>query len=311
MRRPSPKLQPWLDEFNRQAALLAERGFKATPTNAREYLANVTRELIGEIPEVAAIYDDLIFSPEYMIPVRIYVPQPDKKLPVLMYYHGGGHMVGSITVYDPICRKLALATNHVVVAVDYRLAPENPFPAGLKDCYWAAKNLWPMLEARGLNFVRRLSLGGDSAGGAMTAMVIAKAQFEPCFPIKKAVMIYPGLDFSLSFPSIKENAVGYFLHSSKVVWYYDNFFRNAENRRDVSPLFGQFTQKLPPVFMATAEFCPLRDENLAYLQKLEQAGVRYTHLHFDDMIHAFVNMESLVKEECHRLYQAIAEFVNS
>lgn len=311
MRKVSPKLKPWLDEFNINVAALVAAGFKATPTNAREYLANLTRDLIGASPEVALVCDDLVYSPEYLIPIRIYHPAPGKKLPVFMYFHGGGHMVGSITVYDPICRRMALASQHVVVSVDYRLAPENPYPAGVKDAYYAAKNIWPTLDSRGIKYKPELSIGGDSAGGALTATVIAKAQFDYAFSIKKAVMIYPGLDYTLSFPSMDENGVGYLVQKAKVIWYYDNYFMEAEDRKAASPIFGDFSKRMPPVFMLTAEFCPLRDENLAYLKKLEEVGVPYTHLHFDGMIHTFINMETLVKEECDRTYQAIGKFLNS
>ena len=309
MRALSPKLRPWLDEFNKQAAALVAAGFKATPVNGREYLAKLTADLVREIPQIKLVCDDLIPSPDYQIPVRIYHPDPDQDLPVLLYYHGGGHMVGGVTVYDPICRKLALAANHIVVSVEYRLAPENPYPAGVKDAYWAAKNLWPVLQARGLRFRRELSLGGDSAGGALAATVMGKAQFEYGFSIKKAVLIYPGLDYTLSGASVDENGTGYLIQKGKIIWYYDHYFQQGEDRKAASPLFGDFTKRLPEMLLITAEFCPLRDENYAYLEKLRAAGVPCRHLHFDDMLHTFLNMESLVKEECQKVYATIGDFL--
>ncbi len=311
MRAVSPKLKKWLDDFNKQAAALVAAGFKANPVNAREYLANLTRDYVTQIPDMPIIYDDYIYTMHYMVPVRIYHPNPGKKLPVFMYYHGGGHMVGSVTVYDAICRKMALATNHIVVAVEYRLAPENPYPAGELDAYYATKNLWPTLEGRKLNYLPELSVGGDSAGGALTAAVIRRAQFDHALNIKKAVMIYPGLDFTLSQPSMEENGVGYLIQKGKIVWYYDNYFSKGEDRKAASPLFGEFTKGLPPVFLLTAEFCPLRDEGLAYKERLKKAGVACTHLHFKDMIHTFLSLEDLVPEECKKTYTAIAKFLNS
>jgi acetyl esterase/lipase len=310
MRKVSPKLQPWLDGFNKNVAALVAAGFKATPTNGREYLAGLTRDLVTDIPALPCIIDDLVYTPEWLVPVRIYHPQPDRELPVLLYFHGGGHMVGSVTVYDPICRKMALSSKHIVVSVDYRLAPENPYPAGEKDAYYTAKNVWATLAGRNLKFKRILNIGGDSAGGALSAAVIHRAQFDHALDIKKAVLIYPGLDYTLGCPSVEENGVGYLIQKSKIVWYYDNYLQKAEDRRAVSPLFGAFTQGLPEVFMLSCEFCPLRDENHAYLKKLDEAGVKYTHLFFDDMLHTFLNMEDLVREECAKAYKAIGEFLN-
>jgi acetyl esterase/lipase len=310
MRKVSPKLQGWLDDFNKAAAALIASGFKATPTNAREYLVNLTRNLVTDIPDVPLICDELVYSPEWLIPVRIYVPKPDRELPVLVYFHGGGHMVGSVSVYDPICRKLALASDHIVISVEYRLTPENPYPAGEKDAYFAVKNIWPALDVRKIKYKKILNIGGDSAGGALTASVIHKAQFDHDLDIKKAVMIYPGLDYTMSYPSIDENAVGFLLQKAKIIWYYDYYFLQAQDRRAASPIFGTFTKGLPEIFLLSCEFCPLRDENRAYLKKLDEVGVKYTHLHFDDMLHTFLNMENLVKEECEKTYKAIGAFLN-
>ena len=138
MRKGAPNLQPWLEQYNRLIKELAQTGFKQTPTNAREGLARLTRDLVTDIPQVAWIQDDLVLAPEYTVPVRIYHPAPATRLPVLIYCHGGGHMAGSVTVYDPLCRKLALACRHIVVSPEYRLAPECPFPAAVRDAYYVA-----------------------------------------------------------------------------------------------------------------------------------------------------------------------------
>ena len=130
MRQVSSKLQGWLYNYNRFVEELLETGFKQTPTNTREGLANLTLLLVTDRPEISWVQDDLVNAPDYAIPVRIYHPTPESCLPVLIYYHGGGHMAGSVTVYDPICRKIAQATEHIVVSVDYRLAPECHLPIG-------------------------------------------------------------------------------------------------------------------------------------------------------------------------------------
>ncbi len=310
MTQVSPKLTPWLDNLNRLVARLVANGFKPTATNAREGLANLTRGLVSQVPEVPYIQDDLIGATPYKVPVRIYHPKPEQDLPVLVYYHGGGHMAGSVTVYDPICRKLALATQHIVVSVDYRLAPENPYPAGVIDAYNVVKGVWTMLDSRNIQYKKQLSIAGDSGGGALCASVAHLAQFDAGIEIKSQAMIYPSLDYTMGSASVNENAQGYLLEKGKITWYLDNYFQGGENRKAASPLYQDFTSELPETLVVTAGFCPLRDEGIAYVDKLQQVGVRAERLHFGDMIHAFMNMEDLVKEECEAVYTRFAEFLN-
>jgi len=310
MRRVSSKLQEWLYNYNELMKILLEKGFKQTPANTREGLAILTREMVTESPEIPWVQDDLINVPDYAIPVRIYHPRPDSSLPVLLYYHGGGHMAGSVAVYDPICRKIANAAEHIVVSVDYRLAPECPYPLGVNDAYNAVKDVWTTLDGRGLNYRRRLSIAGDSGGGALCATVAHISQHDEEIDIKRQAMIYPSLDYTLESDSIEENAKGYLLEKEKIIWYFDNYFQNGENRKNASPLHMEFTNQLPETFVITAGFCPLRDEGIAYVEKVKSTGRYAEHLHFDDMIHAFMNLENLVKEECETVYRKIGEFLN-
>jgi acetyl esterase/lipase len=309
MRQVSPMLKPWLDQYNQLIHDLLAKGFKPTPINAREGLARLTYGLVTEIPEIGWVQDDLVHAPHYDVPVRIYHPAPESRLPVLMYYHGGGHMAGSITVYDPICRKLALSTQHIIISVDYRRAPECPYPAGVNDAVYAAKNVWSILNARDLNYHQSLSIAGDSAGGALCATVAHYSQYDAGLQILRQVLIYPSLDYTMNSDSIQENATGYLLEKKKIQWYFDNYFQNGENRKTVSPLYMEFTHRLPETFVVTAGFCPLRDEGLAYLDKVKSTGLQTKHLHFDDMIHAFMNMEDLVKEVCETVYRSIGAFL--
>jgi acetyl esterase/lipase len=309
-RQVSPRLKPWLDNFNRLMAELIADGFKATPTNAREGLANLTRGLVTDIPDIAWCQDDLVAGCRREVPVRIYHPEPSAALPVLVYLHGGGHMAGSVTVYDPICRKLAHAARHIVVSVDYRLAPECPYPAGVKDAYSVVKNLWPILRGRNLNFAEKLSVAGDSGGGALCATVCHLAQFDAGVTIQRQALIYPSLDYTMHWPSIDQNGQGYLLERHKIAWYFDHYFQNAENRQAASPLYMAFTKALPASLVITAEFCPLRDEGFAYVEKLRQADVETDHFHLEDMIHAFMNMEDLVKESCEAVYTRIGRFLD-
>ncbi|MGF1873196.1 alpha/beta hydrolase [Photobacterium indicum] len=311
MRQVSEKLQPWLENFNQQVGILIENGFKPTATNAREGLANLTKGLVTDIPAIAWVQDDLVINDEYNVPVRIYHPAPDQALPVLVYYHGGGHMAGSITVYDPICRKLANATQHIVVAVDYRLAPECPYPAGVNDAYAVVKDIWATLDSRQLKYQRKLAVVGDSGGGALVATVSGQAQLDDSVNIAKQVMIYPSLDYTMDSGSMEQNTTGYLLQKGKIAWYFDNYLQNNEDRQLVSPLYGRFTLALPETLIFTAEFCPLRDEGESYCEKAKAAGVQVEHVHFPDMIHTFMNMEDLVKEECEQVYLTIARFLRT
>lgn len=309
MRKLHPNLVTYLAEFNPAVETLIQNGFKATPTNAREGLANLTRQFVTDSPSVPLIQDEMIPAPEYQVPVRIYHPEPTKKLPILIYYHGGGHMAGSVSVYDPICRKLANITQHIVVSVDYRLAPECPYPAATIDAYWVIKNLYTVLDRLNILYVPSLSIAGDSGGGALVATVSHKAQFDASLNIKAQVLIYPSLDYTMDTPSMAENGTGFLLQKSKVAWYFDHYFSKGENRQQASPLYGDLTQKIPKTLIITAEFCPLRDEGVLYAQKLKDAGVVVEHHHFEDMIHTFMNMENLVPDACQKLYTTIHSFL--
>lgn len=311
MRRLHPQLEDWLKKSNALMAALVAGGFKATPITARDGLAALTREYVKDVPAVSWVQDDYVDTRNYRVPVRIYHPKPDEALPVLVYFHGGGHMAGSVSVYDPICRKLALAARHIVVAPEYRLAPECPYPAGITDALGVVKYLWRTLDDRGLKYQRQLSVGGDSGGGAMTATVTGRAQFDSSLAIRRQVMIYPSLDYTMSTPSIEENATGYLLEKEKVAWYFDSYFQHGEDRKAASPLFWEYTPRLPETLIVTAEFCPLRDEGIAYLEKARAAGVPVRHLHMPDMIHTFINMEDLAPEACRTVYRVIGEFLNA
>jgi len=195
--------------------------------------------------------------------------------------------------------------------VDYRLAPEHPYPAGVNDALSAATNMWAMLERLGLNYQKRLSIAGDSGGGALCATVAHMAQYDPELNIRNQALIYPSLDYTMTFPSITSNGAGYLLEASKIQWYFDQYFQNNEDRRKASPLHMEMTARLPRTLVVTAEFCPLRDEGLAYVAKLCSAGIHAQGLHFNDMMHAFLNMENLAREACETVYASIGAFLNA
>lgn len=307
----SPLLKKWLADVNTSLAEAAEKGFKPTPVNAREGLDNLTRGLTHSRIPLGWVQDDIITSPDaYPTPVRIYHPDEQQALPVLIYYHGGGHMAGSVALYDPICRKLAVNTQHIVVSVEYRLAPECPYPAGVTDAYHAAQFVWQVLDQRQLKYQRLLRIGGDSAGGALSATVAHRAQYDKSVNIDAQLLIYPSLDYTMSQPSVAENAEGFLLSAEKMNWYFEHYFQQAEERKQVSPLFMEITLQYPRTLVVTAEFDPLRDEGQLYVRQLQQAGIKAELLHFDDLIHAFMNMEKLLPEATTRVYREAGRFLN-
>ncbi len=301
----NPQLQSWLTQLNTLIAGQQACGVQATPAAVREGLATMTATLVTPPPELPWAVDTEIGA----VPVRLYDPAPQREKAVCLFFHGGGHMAGSVEVYDPICRKLAAVSGQLVVSVEYRLAPEHPYPQGLTDCLAVTRHIWPALERQQRRVRRRLFLVGDSGGGAYVASISAQVQQEPRLNIDGQVLIYPSLDYTLKQPSVMENGRGYLLERSRIEWYFDHYFQQGEDRRAASPLYMPATSGLPPTLMITAGFCPLRDEGIAYLEKLRAAGVPCQHRHFPDMIHAYLNLEDLVPKACADTYQTIARFM--
>jgi len=305
----SPKLATWLADLNQSVAALQANGFQPSVINMREALANLTRAYVSGGPPIAWVNDAVVAGPGYAVPVRIYHPAPREARPVLLYYHGGGHMVGSVSVYDPICRRLAAACGQIVVAPEYRLAPECPYPAGLEDALAVARGVWDALTRRGLPFLRELTVAGDSAGGALAASVSAVAQHGCALAVAQQVLIYPSLDYTMQQPSIATLGDGYFLTRERIAWYFEHYFRPGVDRRAASPLYQEISPGLPRTLLISAGCDPLRDEAAAYAARLQAAGVPVERRLFDDMLHAFLNLEALVGDECAAVYRAIGEFV--
>jgi acetyl esterase/lipase len=302
-------MRTWLDGFNERRRALLSSGARLTTTTAREALESLTRRFVTQVPEIPFVRDDLIPGADYQVPVRIYHPQPGGALPVAIFVHGGGHVSGSASLYDPIARKLALAAEHVLVSVDYRLAPECPYPAALKDVLAGVKGIYSLLDNLALSHRRRLALIGDSGGGALCATIAHRCQFDPGVALERQVLIYPSLDYTLSMPSVAENGEGYLLERDRILWMFECYFQGAEDRRDHSPLYMPITARYPATSIMTAEYCPLRDEGVAYAQRLRDAGIACQQTTFGGMVHAFLNLEDLAPEPCAELYQRVHRFL--
>ena len=223
------------------------------------------------------------------VPVRVYRPTPDTKLPCLVYYHGGGWVIGDLETHDSPCRLLAKQTGCVVVAVDYRLAPEHPFPAPLDDCFTATQ--WVVDNATALNIhAEKIAVGGDSAGGNLAACVCIKAREQNGPSIVHQVLVYPVTDAAMDTESYIENADGYMLTRDSMAWFWDHYIGTAnKDSYLISPLKAQDLSNLPSATVLTAEFDPLRDEGESYGARLQAAGVATQVKRYDGLVHGFIS----------------------
>lgn len=277
--------------------------------SSRAGLAALTKANVSTSEPMAAIINTEVDTGERRIPVRIYRPALTGEPKVVVFIHGGGHLSGSVDVYDPVTRHLAMATGNIVVSVDYRLAPENPYPAGLSDAKAVIENVWSLLESQHIPYSRQLTLIGDSGGGAFSATLAAYFSREQPGFIHRLVLIYPSLDYTLNWPSVQENGTGKLLDESKIRWYFQQYFRNGEDRKQTSPLYLPLSQDFPPTLVVSGGLDPLRDENFAFVARLQAKGIPVQHVHFPGMTHAYLMLEDKVPQEAKATYLAIGEFV--
>ena len=252
-------------------------------------------EIWGLPDEVDEVVDLLIPGPAGALRVRVYRPLSTEVLPVVIWFHGGGWVVGTLASHDPVCRALANRTPCVVVAVDYRLAPEAPFPAAVEDA-WAATR-WVAEEALKLGGdARRLVVAGDSAGGNLAAAVALRAR-DSGLELALQVLVYPVTDFDLDSESYLRLASGLNLTRAKMAWYWKQYLAGADGSHpDASPLRAPELGGVAPALVQTAEHDPLLSEGEAYAARLADAGVPVTLTRYEGMIHGFIRMPALVAE---------------
>ena len=317
----SPKLVPLLEQANIAIAAAKATGQGFSAELVRQGLDNLSA-LMGSGPNIAIVKDTILASSSHNIPVRIYNPAPNEVLPVLLHFHGGGHMCGSADLYDPISRKLALATQAIVICVDYRLAPEYPYPAGLDDCQQVLERYQSLLTE--MKYSDELYIAGDSAGGAIcTSLVMNNSINEKTsdsIKIDKQILVYPSVDYTMASASIDENGQGFLLEKDKMHWYFQQYFQVSSLEQDeitqakivkASPLLGKFSANMPTTLVITAGCDPLRDEGVAYAKSLDEVGVNVEHHSFDGMTHAYMLLNDLVSDECQQTYQLIGQFVKA
>jgi acetyl esterase/lipase len=251
----------------------------------------------GPPTEVARVEDRTFAGPAGDVPVRIYRPTDDATpQPALVWFHGGGWVLGSIEGSDLTCRDLAAHAGVVVVSVGYRLAPEHPYPAGVDDCYAAL--VWVSATAGDLGVdPTRIAVGGESAGGNLAAVVALAARDRGAPAVRFQLLVYPVIDALLSHPSIRDNGQGYMLTDDAMKWFVELYLGERGDPKDplVSPLYADDLSGLPPALVITAEFDPLRDEGEAYCARLQQGRVAAKVSRYDGMIHGFFSMGAIVE----------------
>ncbi|MDP3519580.1 MAG: alpha/beta hydrolase [Hydrogenophaga sp.] len=280
--------------------LMIERGVPPTHTlsvaEARRFYRERRHITQPAPPAVDAVRELTADGPHGAIPLCLYrhgVAAGPR--PALVYFHGGGWVIGDLDTHDTLCRELAIASGCVVVSVDYRMGPEHPFPAAVDDACAATRWLAAQAGSLGLD-ATRLSVGGDSAGGNLAAVVALALRGE--VPLAFQLLIYPATDQHPTHGSRQRNAQGYLLTADTMAWFHDHYITDPALDDDwrASPLRADSLAGLPPALVLTAGFDPLRDEGVAYAQRLSEAGVRATLLSFERQIHGFILMGRVIDE---------------
>jgi acetyl esterase len=267
-----------------------------TPAQAR---ASIRARIAGLGPaeEVARVEEHRVPVENGAITVRCYTPRGTGLRPALVFFHGGGWVIGDLDTHDGICRSLANAADCVVASVDYRLAPEHRYPTAAEDAFAATR--WVATEGRRLGIDgRRLAVGGDSAGGNLAAVVTLMARERGGPPLAFQLLVVPCTHHAFDTPSYKDCGEGYLLTRDAMRWFWNLYLRRPEDGREAfaSPLLAPNLAGLPPALVITAGYDPLRDEGEAYAARLREAGVPVTLTRYPGMIHGFFRLINLVDQ---------------
>ncbi len=284
-----PQCKAFLDQL---ASMGGKPLHEMAPAEARGMA--LPPELAGPERSLPSVVNRTLPGPAAPIPIRVYAPTLGGRLPGLVFFHGGGFVLGTLDSSDRPCRELAHLSGRVVVSVDYRLAPEHPFPAAVDDASAAAKYVLEHAEEFSVD-ADQVAIGGESAGANLAAVTALRLRQERTPALAFQLLIYPQVDFDDASPSMREFAAGHFI-TSEVLAYFDGHYLPATTDRrhaDVSPLNADL-RGLPPAFVLTAECDPLRDQGEAYARKLEAAGVSVRLKRYDGMFHPFFSLAGII-----------------
>jgi len=270
-----------------------------SPKDARQMFRDTRPASTPPAPEIGAVRELTAEGPTGPIRLRLYRPQgvaASAPLPVLIFFHGGGWVIGDMDTHDVLCRQLTAGAGISVVNVDYRLAPEEKFPAAVDDAWSVTR--WVAGHAPELGIdAGRLAVGGDSAGGNLAAVVALLARDHGAPAIRFQVLIYPVVDVGAEAPSYTDFADGFMLTRASMRWFIAHYLRSKDDAVDwrASPLRAPSVAGVAPALVVTAGFDPLRDEGDAYARKLREAGVRVDSICYGGMIHGFAPMGRLIE----------------
>jgi len=288
-----PNAKPWVDpEARRMMDAIANSGeppLQDLPVAEARRIADERVIRTNIAPEaVWSVRDVMIPGRGGALRLRVYKPADKPGQPVLLYIHGGGFTVGNLDTHDPQCRRFANRAGCMVVAVEYRLAPEHRFPAAVEDVLSAAE--WIAVQADAIGADRmRVAITGDSSGGTLTATVCQQLRGRADLRVCLQVLIYPGTDLRMTAPSHVRLGEGNFLTAAKLRWFYEQYLRSPADAEDplASPLLAESVAGLPPALLITAGLDPLLDEGIEYAERLRQAGVPVEHINYEGWPHGF------------------------
>ena len=269
-----------------------------SPKDARQLYRDTRAASTPTPPEIGAVTNLMADGPHGPIPVRVYRPKDvaaTAPRPAFVFFHGGGWVIGDLDTHDVLCRQVTAEAGIVVVAVDYRLAPEAKFPAAADDA-WAATN-WVVANAQTLGVdAGRLAVGGDSAGGNLAAVVALMARDAGAPQLRLQALLYPVTDTARDTRSYQDFGDGYLLTRDGMRWFFDHYLRSKDDANDwrAAPIRARSHAGVAPALIVTAGFDPLRDEGEAYARTLREAGVRVDYVCYGGMIHGFLPMGRLI-----------------
>jgi acetyl esterase len=293
-------LDPQVKAFLDQASAMPRPKMWDMPLSMSRHSFAQMMTMMGphDVP-VGKIQNIAIPGPGGDIRARVYAPIAggSESLPAMVFFHGGGFVVGDLDTHDGLCRLIAHEGGFVVVAVDYRLAPENKWPAPLDDAIAATRWIFANAPSLGID-AGRIAIGGDSAGGHLAACVTQAIKASGGLKLAFQLLLFPGTEFTTDTGSMNRYAVGYLMEKQTIEWFYSQVLPDDADRLSpkVSPLLSKDFSGLPPAYIMLGGYDPLHDEGLAYADKLKAAGVKVTVADYSDMVHCFIYLQSVLPQ---------------